>query len=593
MLAVGATLVVLLPVLAWLQYRWLGQVSAGERDRMQSNLNTAAREFSKEFNREIARAYVYFNISEAVPIERVWVEGKERFELWRSSPYSSLVDRLFVADQPILYCYRPEEDRFEPVDWPSGFDRLRQKLTNTNGSLSSSGASVMAIPAVPVIEEEIPALVMPVPVQSRGTGQDSVRLAYVVVQLNLDYLQSEFFPALISGYFFGQESSEYNLAIVSKSRPGRVIYSSTPGAANEDSSSGDAVVALLDIQFEDLLSISPDVSNAAKSLNTSQGQFARFAIRMPSTASSANGSSGTPQPRISGAWLVVFKHKAGSIRTAVDRARLRNLIISFGIVLLLGASVVMFVLTTSRAHRLAKQQLEFVAGVSHELRTPVSVICSAAENLADGLVGDRQQAMKYGMVIQNEGRRLADMVEQVLELAGIQSQRRGYEFRPQTASALVGDALESLELQIVKGGFRIETAIEPDLPPIKADAAAIRRAIQNLVANAMKYGGGQKWVGIKVEKNDDGTDASVRLTVEDRGIGIPPDELPYIFEAFFRGRTAITDQIAGSGLGLSLVRNIIDAHAGRITVHSVVGGGTAFTLYLPAARTVEPVSEEA
>jgi signal transduction histidine kinase len=278
----------------------------------------------------------------------------------------------------------------------------------------------------------------------------------------------------------------------------------------------------------------------------------------------------------------------------VNRARLRSIAISIGIVLLLGASVVMVVVTTSRARRLAKQQLEFVAGVSHELRTPVSVICSAAENLADGLVGDRQQAMKYGMVIQNEGRRLADMVEQVLELAGIQSQRRGYEFQPQIVSALISDALESLELQIVKGGFRVQTAIEPDLPPIKADAAAIRRAIQNLVANAMKYGGGEKWVGIKAEKSDDEVNhAGVRLTVEDRGIGIPPEELPYIFEAFFRGRSAVTDQIAGSGLGLSLVRNIIDAHAGRIIVHSVVGEGTAFILYLPAARRVESVSEEA
>ena len=126
---------------------------------------------------------------------------------------------------------------------------------------------------------------------------------------------------------------------------------------------------------------------------------------------------------------MVVKHRAGSLEAAVAATRRRNLAISFGILLLLGASVGFIVLSSRRAQRLATQQMEFVAGVSHELRTPLAVICSAAENLADGVIDNRDQIKRYGGLIRDEGRRLTGMVEQVLEFAGAQSGRKNYELR--------------------------------------------------------------------------------------------------------------------------------------------------------------------
>ena len=122
-----------------------------------------------------------------------------------------------------------------------------------------------------------------------------------------------------------------------------------------------------------------------------------------------------------------LKHREGSLEAAVNNNRLRNLGISFGVLILLGASIVFLLLSTNRARRLAQQQLEFVAGISHELRTPLAVLKSAGENLADGVIQEKDHTRKYGELIKNEVMRLSEMVEKALAYAGIQSGKQRYE----------------------------------------------------------------------------------------------------------------------------------------------------------------------
>ena len=117
-------------------------------------------------------------------------------------------------------------------------------------------------------------------------------------------------------------------------------------------------------------------------------------------------------------WRLLVKHPAGSLEAAVDAARRRNVLISSGILGLLAASMVMLVVSTRRAQQLARQQMEFVAAVSHELRTPLAVVRSAADNLADGVVHDEEQVRQYGALVRSEGRRLTEMVEQILDMRG-------------------------------------------------------------------------------------------------------------------------------------------------------------------------------
>jgi two-component system sensor histidine kinase SenX3 len=133
------------------------------------------------------------------------------------------------------------------------------------------------------------------------------------------------------------------------------------------------------------------------------------------------------------------------------------------------------------------------------------------------------------------------------------------------------------------------------LPSAKADAAALSRAIQNLLSNAAKYGGGSRWIGLSAESVKTADGEEVQIKVSDRGMGIAPSEQERIFEPFYRGKEAQTAQIHGNGLGLSLVKHIITAHGGRVSVESKAGQGSVFTLHLPllaaAERLVEIMAE--
>ena len=255
----------------------------------------------------------------------------------------------------------------------------------------------------------------------------------------------------------------------------------------------------------------------------------------------------------------------------------------------------MLTATTRRAERLAQQQMEFVAGVSHELRTPVAVVRSAAENLASGVVsGDRVK--RYGQMIEAEARRLGDMVERVLQYAGIESGFNTAARVPLSPTEIIETAVESALPLVGPGEVTVHREIAPDLPTVIGDATALRSAVQNLVANAVKYGGRDRWVGIRAQHVREKRRSEVRITVSDHGAGIPAADLPHIFEPFYRGADAIERQIQGHGLGLSLVRRIVVAHGGNVAVSTRPGAGTTFTITLPAAAAADtsasPVASE-
>jgi signal transduction histidine kinase len=237
---------------------------------------------------------------------------------------------------------------------------------------------------------------------------------------------------------------------------------------------------------------------------------------------------------------------------------------------------------TQRARRLAHMQMEFVAGVSHELRTPVAVICSAADNLAEGFVGSKEQVKEYGSLIRNEGRRLAGMIEQILRFASGQARQANYTLEPVSVNEAVERVLAGISALPAAEGFTVERAIDASLPPVKADAAALNHCLENLILNALKYGGDARWARVSAGAADGGS--RIRILVEDHGIGIEAADLPHIFEPFYRGRAAQAAQIHGAGLGLSLAREIAEEMGGRLEVASEEGAGATFTLELQAAE---------
>jgi signal transduction histidine kinase len=300
-------------------------------------------------------------------------------------------------------------------------------------------------------------------------------------------------------------------------------------------------------------------------------------------AGARGGSRGRAFNPFEGKWTLLASHRAGSLEAAVASVRTRNLMLSSSILLLLTIVVGLIVVSARRAQELARQQMEFVAAVSHELRTPVSVIGAAAGNLADGVVEDGPRVRKYGATIQIEARRLAETVERVLQLAGIAAGRAAAAPTAVHPSELVMQSIRACQTEIDAAGADVETDIQEDLPLVQGDVVALRSAIQNLISNAIKYGGDARWLRVRISANSEQRMAkSVVFTVEDRGLGITDEDRTHIFEPFYRGREAVSRQIHGSGLGLNLVKRIAEAHGGSVTVTSEAGKGSSFSLTLPA-----------
>jgi signal transduction histidine kinase len=225
--------------------------------------------------------------------------------------------------------------------------------------------------------------------------------------------------------------------------------------------------------------------------------------------------------------------------------------------------------------------MEFVAGVTHELNTPLAAIRSAGQNLADGIVTDPAQVRRYGGLIEKEGGRLTALVAQVLDFAGIESGSRAYASEPLSVAALVDEVLRDHRLALDQAGMTVETDIASNLPRVRGDVAALRRALDNLVANAVKFAASGGWLAVRAASRPD--EGTVVVRVEDRGPGIPRDERERVFEPFFRGPAAERNATPGSGLGLSLVRHVVRAHGGRVHVEGREGGGAAVVLELPVA----------
>ncbi|MBO0722020.1 MAG: hypothetical protein J2P41_14445, partial [Blastocatellia bacterium] len=447
-------LLALLPSLAVLQYHWLGEVSNGERELMKSNLQSNIAQFCREFDRELKNAYLYFQGAESD-----W-EFTARYRSWfASSSHPRLVDEVYQTriDEDgnwLLQRFNPTRGPagglFEPCQWPEKLEPIREKLakertprdsarvlmkTMLNSQLDNNkkaGKTLIRISLGP-IDSAIPGLIIPIMAPPSPVNSFALPEKYRIVVLDLDYIKTDLFPTLERKYFFGEGAPEYDIGVVSRDEPQKIIYRSDEG--RDFSGAGDASGNFFGIRLAEgdrnIIARSQENGETNKRLMLSIVRNNVFFKR----GGLKKGERGEPLNSIfnidgEGHWRLAVKHRSGSLEAVVARGRRKNLAIAFGILLLLGASVGLIVLSSRRAQKLASQQMEFVAGISHEFRTPLAVICSAAENLADGVIDNDEQLKRYGVLIRDEGRRLAEMVEQVLEFSGTQAQRRIYELRP-------------------------------------------------------------------------------------------------------------------------------------------------------------------
>ncbi|MGH9936426.1 MAG: sensor histidine kinase, partial [Blastocatellia bacterium] len=516
MLTLVTTLLALLPLLAALQYRWLGQVSEGERERMKNHLNAGAKRFCQDFDDEITAVLLLFQ-PPATPFgNQAQDDFVERYQHWRvKAAHPRLVKEVYQTggdESGSLTRFNPVSNLFERCEWPEKLRSLRKELETSpdrrakvrlmlrdvfkrHDELRVEGAAgAMFIHlSTDSVDGDLPGLIIPITDFSKEERAPmSLPRSYRVVAFDADYIRQELIPELTRRHFAANGASEYHVAVTKRDQAGQTIYRSDNNLPANAFAGGDATENFFKIRFSganQLFFARPPRAGAEPPLgNVMEPQRRKVEIRLTSEMRGDGGGKLTETADAArsvfnrkiegeGPWRLVVKHREGSLDAAVNKIRRRNLAISFGVLMLLGVSVGLIVLSSRRAERLATQQMEFVAGVSHELRTPLAVICSAAENLADGVIDNRDQIKRYGGLIRDEGRRLTGMVEQVLEFAGAQSGRMSYELRPTELGQVIEDALTACHLQLVEGGFEIEKEIDANLPMVKADAAALGRAV--------------------------------------------------------------------------------------------------------------------
>ena len=592
--ALAGCALLLLPLLAALQYRWIGQVSDAERERRERTLKQATTQVAQDLDLELFRAFAGLQVDGEALQADDWTEYAGRAEVWRAAATSpALVRDVLLADRhgAAVRLRRWDADRrvFAEIGWPDDLARLQSRFA---GELAQWARKPPDEPIrlADLLADSDDALIAPVTPVPRPMGEHvtvfTPVFGYTIIRLDVSFIRDEFLPALIDRHF-QPGADEYRIAVVGRRDPARVIY-----AANVDDVAD--LVSRHDAEA-DMFGLRPDQFNLIRQADRSlRGASASTGERRRGRLFGLilrRGPGGGPPPAPGEAartfdellrWKLVARHRAGSLEAAVGAARTRNIALSFGILLLMAGTVGVLARNARRSERLARQQIEFVAAVSHELRTPVSVIAAAAENLADGVVADPARVKAYGSRIQAESRRLADTVERVLLYAGIEAGHAVGHRAPMPVGAIVGDAVAATEEGLKAAGFTIDVAVPDGLPPVLVDAPALRSCLSNLIVNAVKYGETGRWVGISASSGPGRKGPEVRIAVTDKGLGIGPADLPHVFEPFYRGADALARQIHGNGLGLSIVKGIVEAHGGRVTVQSARGSGSTFAVHLPA-----------
>ncbi len=583
-----AGLAAVLLLLAGLQYRWIGEISEADRDRLRRGLDVAAEQFRRDFNRELAGAASAFRMRPDDIARRDWNFLADDLARWTDSgPVGLRIDALYIQEAPsdgglprtlqLLRGGQQFEEVVAPREVQAIFDAMPRPFGRGGGPPGPRSTYWAFLP-------DAPGLVTPLISRSpgdRGRGGNG-RDVYgdLVVVFNREALLGSLLPEIESRFVPASGEQPYQLAVV-------------------DPATSQVLFANAEISAKDFL-------NAEKQLPlvyTVEELIARFAARRSRTGGpdrpDTDGPPPSPEserdpdrsfsravvasvPGMDG-WVLAARHSGGSLDEVVSGLRMRNLAISFSILLLLTVGLALALISARRAEKLAQLQMEFVAGVSHELRTPIAVIRQAADNLAEGVVSAPEQTREYGRLMRAEGRRLTNMVEQTLQFASSQAGRQRYSIEILAPADLIDLAAAESRSEIAESGIDLQLEVAQDLPSVRGDASAVMQCLRNLLSNAVKYRGQSKKISLAAAAEG----RFVRFDVRDFGLGISPEDLPHVFEPFYRGRHAVDAQIQGSGLGLSLAKEAAEASGGTLTATSQLGSGSTFTLRLPVAAVQE------
>jgi signal transduction histidine kinase len=551
-------LVLVCAILTALQYRWTGEIAQAEMTRLRGNLEEQSQLFCRAFDSELSSAcrqfYVTRSEQEDVGLEAACVQRMHEWQSGKPRPmFRTVAIAIYSKEQLQLFALEPGAEKLVPMEWPAHWASMKENLDrscmkgrgSSSFASSSSGDSSGTKSRSSSMFSDPTGALLEFPLASRHVSYGVYESQWVLFELDVDYIRNTWLPELVGSYLNSGGRASNDVEIKTTTSPVATIYSSHS--------------------------------------NTSTDGEQPFTYRFNRQSIFFSRSP----PGEDGRWVLETRHSPGALEAVVDGSRQRNFGVALALNGLILAAGVALVRHTRRSRELAEAQMKFVATVSHELRTPLTVIRGAAENLRRGIVHEPDRVEQYSSLIGQHAERLGDLIEQVLEYAGVKRKQSLRRLQPVALTGVLSDAAAAAAPDVQAAKCEIELNVPSSLPPVTGDEAGLRRVFHNLIVNAAKHGGEGGWIGINAAATNGNAPPTVVVQVADHGPGIPEAERSAIFTPFFRGERTNEKQIRGSGLGLSLAREIVECFGGTITVNCSEGGGATFSVKLPVATPAE------
>lgn len=521
------SLVAVLCFLGYLQYRWIDRLAKAEAEREQQTLRAAISRLTSAFDVEVTRAQLAFG---PIPMQfdpvPYWTG---RAQIWNEfAPYPRIVKEVLVR----------QHDRT--------FRLTAAGLVPVEGSIET-GADPMEV--------------MPI-------GRPGAPAGLRTIVFDGEYIRKDLLPQLASRYL---QADRYGVRI---SDGDRVVFA-------ENEFRPEIITRMFSFRPECFGGGMRGDRRRGPRPGPRPGPPPGLMWREGGPGFISRGNIPCPEPpsgRESGKWTVEAGFAASSV-AGLHEFRTRSLLLSFGVLAVLATGIGMLGLYAYRAQVLAQRQMEFAMAVSHELRTPLTVIRVAADSLSEGMAADPR---KYGEMIRRETVRLSDMVEQVLVFARTQRADILPHFEAVSPSEIIDRALLAAGPALEAAGMRVECDVPKDLPAIRADANLMSAGLQNLLINAAKYAISGGVVRLRAEQSEK---LGITIVVQDEGPGVRPVEIDRVFSPFYRGSDAANSPTPGLGLGLHLVKRIIEAHGGSVSAHNRSGRGFQVEMRIPASES--------